>query len=455
MQKYHVITYGCQMNKSDSEKIATVLENIGYQPAPNKNEADLILVNMCSVRQSAVDRIYGLIPKFEKLKKENPKLKTILTGCILKEDRKKLKGGFDFILDIKDLPSWPKYLPQTSIILKPSPLFYDSYLDVKPKYSNNFSAFLPISNGCNWSCAYCVIPFTRGKLVCRNYEEILKEAKDVIEKGVKEIWLLGQNVNDYRSRLTQISTKKNAEINFAKLLKMVNNIEGDFWIRFTSPNPKNFSGELIETMAKCQKVTPHLNLPVQSGDYKILKRMNRPYTVEQYKNLVKKIRVAFKKYRKGLEKDVTISTDIIVGFPGETKKQFENTTKLMKEIKFDMAYIAKYSPRPQTTAFKLKDNVFFEEKERRYKILTEVLKKTALGKNKKFVEKEIEVLVEKKKNDFLIGKSRHYRTVKINLTPKTYYLKPKLVGQFIKVKIVDAFPWGLKGIFYLKVDKPS
>jgi len=235
-------------------------------------------------------------------------------------------------------------------------------------------------------------------------------------------------------------------INFPKLLQMVNDIPGDFWIRFTSPHPADFSDELIETMAKCKKVTPYLNFPLQSGDDEILKRMNRPYTVGKYKNLVKKIRSAFKKYREGLEKEIAISTDVIIGFPGETKKQFENTVKLFKEVKFDMAYIAKYSPRPGTTAAKMKDDIPQKEKERRYKILTEILKETALEKNKKFIDREIEVLPEESKNGFLIGKTRHYKTVKFQLNPKPYTLNANLVGQFVKVKILDALPWGLKGI---------
>ena len=424
------------MNKSDSERIATILESKGYESASKIDEADLIVVNMCSVRQSAVDRIFGLSQKFSKLKIKNKKLKIILTGCILKEDKKKFIKKFDLILNIKDLPNWPKYLKE-----KPTTLFCDrkltcqDYLEIEPRYSNNFSAFVPISNGCDNFCAYCVVPFVRGSLVCRNHKEILREVKKVVKNGFREVWLLGQNVNNYASK----------DVNFAKLLKMVNEIGGNFWIRFTSPHPKDFSDELIETMAKCEKVTPYLNLPVQSGDNKILKKMNRPYTVEQYKNLVKKIRTAFKKYRKALEREIAISADIIVGFPGETREQFENTVKLFREIKFDMAYIAKYSPRPGTAAFKLKDNVLPEEKERRYKTLTEILRKTALEKNKKYIGKEVEVLIEEIKNGFLIGKTRTYKTVKIKtLNTKYKLLTTRLVGQFVKVKILDATPFWIK-----------
>jgi len=430
------------MNKSDSERIASVLENIGYDPASNENEADLIVVNMCSVRQSAVDRIFGLAKKFSELKMKNEKLKIVLTGCILKEDKKKFLKNFDFLLNIRNLPDWPKILSSYYITWPWQSYVVENYLKIKPKYRNDFSALVPISNGCNMLCAYCVVPFVRGKLICRNYKEIIIEVKNLIKKRFREIWLLGQNVNDYKSK---VKSQKSKFMNFAKLLKMMNDIPGEFWDRFTSPHPSNFSDELIETMAKCQKITPYLNLPVQSGDNEILKRMNRPYTVKQYKNLVKKIKAVFKKYRKELEKEVAISTDVIVGFPGETKKQFENTVKLFREIKFDMAYIAKYSPRPQTAAFLLKDNIASKEKERRYKILSDVLKKIALEKNKKYIGKEVEVLIDSKKDNFYLGKTRTYKTVKLQIT--NYKLQTNLIGQFIKVKIINASPWGLKGSF--------
>jgi tRNA-2-methylthio-N6-dimethylallyladenosine synthase len=315
--KYHIITYGCQMNKANSERIAEDLKNKSYKPTPNINRADLIVVNMCSVRQSAVDRVYGLSLKFKNLK-----AKKILTGCILKKDRVKFKKFFDEIKKMQQL-SCP-------------------------------SALIPISNGCNNFCTYCVVPYTRGPLTCRNPKEILREARGAIKKGFKEIWLLGQNVNDY------------SPIPFTDLLKKVAALPGDFKIRFTSPHPVDFSDELIETIAQCEKIAKYIHLPIQSGDDKILKKMNRNYTVRQYKELVKKIRKKIP--------DINLSTDVIVGFPGETKKQFENTVKLFREIKFDMAYIAKYSPRPGTAASHLKDNIPLEEKKRREKCLRKFIK---------------------------------------------------------------------------------
>jgi len=222
---------------------------------------------------------------------------------------------------------------------------------------------------------------------------------------------VGQNVNNYHYK----------GVNFAKLLRLANDIGGDFWIRFTSPHPKDFDEEAVLAMAQCQKVTPYLNLPIQSGDDDILKAMARPYTVAQYKILVKKIRQAFKKYRQGLEKEVALSTDVIVGFPGETKKQFLNSAKTFQAIKYDMAYIARYSPRPGTVAAKLQDNVLSEEKKYRQNCLNTILRTTAWARNQKFIGENVDVLVEAQKIEnkngkiikFILGKNRHYKTVKL------------------------------------------
>ncbi|MDI6882880.1 MAG: tRNA (N6-isopentenyl adenosine(37)-C2)-methylthiotransferase MiaB [Patescibacteria group bacterium] len=393
MKKYWIITYGCQMNKSDSERIAALLENIGWQKAQKIDGADLIVVNMCSVRQSAVDRIYGLLPKFKKLKIQNSKFKIILTGCLLEKDRKKFAEHFDYILDIKNLPKWPKLFSQVSNDrhLSAKKKNYKagpgnrSYLKIQPKYSSFPVAYVPISTGCNNFCSYCVVPYTRGQEVCRPVEEIIYEVKNLVKRGYKEIWLLGQNVNSYKVQ-GETEAKQNAklrrnkkEINFAKLLKMINAIPGKFWVRFTSPHPKDFSNELIEVIANGKKIAKKIHLPLQSGNNEILKKMNRNYTVEEYKNLVKRIRQKMGPAkaggrRAGWSPEVSLSTDIIVGFPGETKKQFEDTVNLIKEVKFNQVYVAAYSPRPGTVAAKLKDSVPSGEKKRRKKILLDMFK---------------------------------------------------------------------------------
>ncbi len=379
--KYFVVTFGCQMNHSDSEKINIMLSK-KYKPASDIKEADLVVINMCSVRQSAVNRVYGLLPKLKGKK-------TILTGCILKKDKLKMAKIFD---EIK----------------KPEE-FIKNYQSI--------SGLIPIMRGCNNFCSYCVVPYTRGRETSRPAEEIICEAKRLARSRVKEIWLLGQNVNSYK-------------YNFPKLLRKINKIPGKFWIRFTSSHPKDFSTDLIKVMKECKKITPYLNLPAQSGDDAILKKMNRPYTIKKYKEIIKKVRKAIP--------DIAISTDIIVGFPGETKKQFENTKKLFKQVKYDMAYINRYSPRYGTEAFKLKDNVAPKEKARRERELTDILRKTALEKNKNFVNKIVEVLAQEYKDGFLSGKTFHYKSVKLKG-------KKDFVGKFCKVKITSALPWGLGG----------
>jgi tRNA dimethylallyltransferase len=315
------------MNESDSERIASFLEKKGYKKAPKMEGADLIVVAACSVRQTAIDRILGLKRKFKNLK-----AKKILTGCVLKSDKRKFQEFFDKILSIDDFLG-------------------KNYLDIKPKHLHKKSTFVPIMTGCNNFCSYCVVPYTRGREISRKSEEVITEIKKLVKKGHKEITLLGQNVNSY-------------QYGFSKLLKKINALPGDFIIKFLTNHPKDFSDELIKTIADCKKVSKEIHLPVQSGDDEILKKMNRGYTVKQYKNLIKKIRKKIP--------NVKISTDVIVGFPSETKNQFENTVKLFKEIKFNKAYINKYSTRLGTIASKFKDNVAWKEKKRRWRILEKI-----------------------------------------------------------------------------------
>ncbi|OQX71437.1 hypothetical protein B6D52_01600 [Candidatus Parcubacteria bacterium 4484_255] len=394
--KYHIVTYGCQMNKSDSERIASVLENTGYKSAPNINGADLIVINMCSVRQSAVDRVYGLSKKIANLKKNKPELKTILTGCILETDRRKMKNKFDQIVSVQEI---------NHIVSNTTPL-----------YSSSFSAYVPIMTGCNNFCSYCVVPYTRGREYSRPSSEIISEIKRIVKRGYLEIILLGQNVNSYKN--------KNGHY-FPELLRAIQNIPGNFWLSFLTSHPKDFSDKLIEVMANSPKICPYLHLAVQSGDNQILKKMNRNYTAEQYEKIIYKVRKRIPK--------INISTDIIVGFPGETKKQFAHTKKLMQKIKFDMAYIAQYSPRPHTKAFQLEDNVSAKEKKERAQILNQILKKTALQNNQKYIGKKIKALAISPNQ----AKTKSFKKIKLN--------KPAIPGTFISCQITDVHAWGLIG----------
>ena len=316
--KYFVKTYGCQMNESDSERIAGFLEKQEYKSAPNMERADLIVVVACSVRQSAIDRIFGLKKKFKNLK-----AKKILTGCVLKSDKKKFQEFFDEVLTINEFLG-------------------KNYLELQPKYTNPIrqpadQAFVPIMTGCDNFCSYCVVPYVRGREISRSAREVIDEIKNLInpaERGkqrYKEITLLGQNVNSY------LPDGKAGQCGFPQLLRKINKLPGNFQIKFLTSHPKDMSDELINTVAKCEKISKEIHLPVQSGDNEILKKMNRGYTAEKYLNLIQKIKAKIPEAR--------ITTDVIVGFPGETEKQFQNTVNLFKKVGFSMAYINKYSAR--------------------------------------------------------------------------------------------------------------
>ena len=253
--KYFIQTFGCQMNESDSERIASFLEKQGYKSITKMEDTDLIVVNACSVRQTAIDRIFGLKKKFKKIN-----AKKILTGCVLKSDKIKFKSFFDEVLSIDEFLG-------------------KNYLEFQPKYLNPKSAFVPIMTGCNNFCSYCVVPYIRGREISRPAENIIKEIKGLIKNKYKEIILLGQNVNSY----------KDGKFNFPKLLKLIDKIPGKFTIKFLTSHPKDFSDELIDVIAESPKISKEIHLPVQSGDNKILKKMNRGYTIEKYLNLIKKI----------------------------------------------------------------------------------------------------------------------------------------------------------------------
>jgi tRNA-2-methylthio-N6-dimethylallyladenosine synthase len=421
------------MNRVDSERIAAFFDAAGFKMVSEISKADIVVVNMCSVRQMAADRVFGLAEKFRTIKKKDKRFRSILTGCIVEKDKPKFKQIFDHIFGITDLDLWLEAIKsdRTKRAKK-------DYLDFEPARSRAYSASIPISTGCDNFCSYCVVPYTRGRLVPRDSDKIAAEAEKAVLSGAKEIWLLGQNVNNYRW------IKKNGQVvDFAGLLRLIDAIPGDFWIRFTSPHPKDFSDSAVEAVASCLKVTPYFNLPVQAGDDKILKAMARPYTAAQYVKLVGKIRKAFKIHRQGLEAEVALSTDVIVGFPGETKKQFLSTVGLFKKIKFDMAYIAQYSPRPGTAAAKLKDNVKPREKKRRLNALTKILFETSAANNKIYAGKNVAALVDKAaKNDdgswIISGKTRSYKTVRFG---SKKFMKP---GTMVTVKIIKALPLGLK-----------
>lgn len=434
--KYKIITYGCQMNWSDSERITATLDKMGGVPAADGNRADLVVFNACSVRQSAIDRIYGKVNNYRSLAaKHRPIL--ILAGCVLEKDKQALASNFDLVLNIKTLNEWPSaikaYLKQRQQKVR---IAHNSlqYFHIRPRYQTNFRAHVPISSGCDNYCTYCVVPYVRGPELNRPAEEIIGEVKNLIKNGYKEIWLLGQNVNSYKSKAKSLKSLK-SRLDFADLLQIINDLPGEFRIKFISSHPKDMSDKLISAVARCDKICKYIHLPLQSGDNNTLKKMHRRYTVGHYQKLIEKIRQ--------LIPDAAISTDIIVGFPGETKKQFANTAKLMRQVGFDMAYLSQYSSRPQTTAAKLTDNVSKAEKAYRENCLNEILKKTALKNNQQYVDQTKKVLVDSVKNNFAFGKTDTEKSVKFSIPKK---IRPQtLLGQLITVKIIRAIPWGLWG----------
>ncbi|MFZ4632272.1 MAG: tRNA (N6-isopentenyl adenosine(37)-C2)-methylthiotransferase MiaB [Patescibacteria group bacterium] len=428
-KNYYIITIGCQMNVVDSERLAAFLENSGFSLTKDINKAGAIIINTCGVKQSAEDRVYGLV---NTIRKTNKSAKIVITGCLSKraDVKKRLQERVDIFLPINEMIQLPELLggkeltPRFSldeVRLKDG----EKYLNILPKHGKEFMAYVPIGNGCNNFCAYCVVPYARGREVYRPAVEVIKEVKSLIKKGYKEITLIAQNVNSYHDK----------NYDFPKLLKTVVDIPGEFWIRFSSSHPKDMSDDLINMLGYSDKICSHLHLALQSGDDEILKIMNRKYTAAHFEDLINKVRES--------KPGIAITTDVIVGFPGETRKQFANTLKLFKRVKFDLAYISQYSPRYGTASAEMKDNVSSIEKKRREEEVNTILKKTALENNKKFIDNEALVLVEgMNKRGKYYGKTSGYLTVLIRSSKKT---TKKIIGTFVKVKIKEILPFALEG----------
>ncbi|TAK94729.1 MiaB/RimO family radical SAM methylthiotransferase, partial [Patescibacteria group bacterium] len=369
--KYYIKTFGCQMNYSDSERIATVLEKQGFRPASDIKKANLAIFNTCGVRQMAEDRVYGQIHNLRKSQLPSSKSQTnrtiVLTGCLANRPdvRRRLKDKVELFCEIKEFPQKIKALLASS-----SKGTTDPYLSIKPSYSSKFSAFVPVMTGCNNFCSYCVVPYARGREISRPATEILKEVRSLVKNGYKFITLVGQNVNSYQDN----------KISFPSLLKKANAIPGKFWLSFMTSHPKDMSDDLIKVVAQSPKVCEFVHLPIQAGDDKILKAMNRKYTRAHYLKLIAKIKKAFQKYKPG--QLYGLAGDIIVGFPGETKKQFLESAKVLEKVRYDMLYFGQFSPRYGTAAAKMKDNVSKKEKERRENYLNAILKDTAINNNR-------------------------------------------------------------------------
>lgn len=433
---FHVVTYGCQMNEEDSEKLTGMLEGMGYTRTPIRNEADVIIFNTCCVRENAELKVYGNLGQLKSLKKQRPDLIIAVSGCMMQQKGmpemiKKKHPFVDIIFGTHNLHRFPELLNhalQGNKIVEVWDKEMEISEDIPIKRESSFKAFVTIMYGCNNFCTYCIVPYTRGRERSRTPEAIILEIKELVSEGYKEITLLGQNVNSYGKTLE--------DMNFSKLLRMVNEIDGLERIRFMSSHPKDLTDDVILAMKECDKVCEQVHLPVQSGSTSLLKRMNRVYSKEQYLDLVEKIKREIP--------DVTLTTDIIVGFPGETDEDFEHTLDLARKVKYDSAFTFIYSIREGTPAAKFDEQVDESVKHERFNRLVEVMNKNSEEINNSYKGKIVEVLVEgNSKNDSekLMGRTRGGKLVNFIGADES------VIGKLIMVKITKPQTWSLSGEF--------
>jgi len=437
--KYHLIILGCQMNLTDGERVKTVIEDMGYTHTDNEKEADLLGVVACSVRQKPIDKVYNKIGIWNRWK-DHRNIITFVSGCVLPKDKAHFLKSFDLVFTMSELNQFPEMIQGYGVVtpmsLKkraikmPQNENIKLFWDTKPKYSSDFEAYVPIQNGCDKFCTFCAVPYTRGREVSRPSEEILNEISELVEKGYKSITLLGQNVNSYGL------DKKGNEISFNNLLKNIGELGEksgkDFWVYFTSPHPRDMERDIFETIAKYKVLAKQIHLPLQSGDGDVLTKMNRNHSLEKYRQQITDIRTILP--------EATIFTDIIVGFTGETEEQFENSRKALKEFNFNMAYIAKYSPRPGAASSRWIDDVPLEVKKVRLEVLTDDLSQTSRQYNETILGKTVRVLItgEGRKPGLLKG----YTEGKI---PIQLELESCYIGSFVNMEVTSVTDFSIAG----------
>ncbi len=431
--KYHIVVLGCQMNMSDGERMTTVLTEAGYEWTDNENEANVIGIIACSVRQKAIDKVYTKITKWNK-RKDRDRLITFVSGCVLPADEKRFLKLFDIVFGMRDLPELPEMIRQYGVPMGiPIPHHTDmtDFWSVNPKYASTWEAFIPIQNGCDKFCTFCAVPYTRGREVSRSSTAILNELKQLVEKGYKSITLLGQNVNSYGF------DKKGNEVKFPKLLRMIGEYGDacgkDFWVYFTSPHPRDMTDDVLEVISQHKCLAKQIHIPLQSGDDQMLIKMNRKHSMEKYRHIINKIWE--------LLPEATIFTDIIVGFTGETEEQFENTRKAFDEFKYNMAYIAQYSQRPGAVSSRWVDDISVEDKKRRFHILSQDLRKSSLKHNQDMIGKTVKVIVRGKdrKSGFLSALTEGKLIVRFPSTDES------LIGNYQYLKIESATDFSMEG----------
>ena len=429
---FHITTFGCQMNEHDSEIIDGLLTERGFSSVKERKDASIVIINTCSVRDNADKRFFGTLGQLKKRKESDPSFIVCVCGCMMQQQRvvdiiKAKYPWVDVIFGTNSIHHIPELIEKVSMEKEKLVDIIENTEEIveglPAKRLFNHKALVNIMFGCNNFCTYCIVPYTRGREKSRRPEAILAEVRELVEDGVKEIMLLGQNVNSYDGDGTS----------FAELLKMINEIDGLERIRFMTSNPKDLSDELIEAFTVCDKLCHNLHLPIQSGSNRVLKRMNRKYTREDYLKLIEKLKIRVP--------DITLSTDIIVGFPGETNEDFEETLSLVKEVEYDSAFTFIYSIRKGTPAEKFDNQVEESEKHRRFDLLVSTVNEISEKKNKVYQDRIEKILVDgvsKNNKLMLTGRTDGFKLV--NFTGKK-----DMIGSLVDVRITDAKTFSLLG----------
>lgn len=433
-KNYHIITYGCQMNEHDSENIAGMLEALDYSHTPNPEEADVVVMNTCSVREHADKRFFGMLGQFKKQKKNNPDFIICICGCIpqqphIVEEIRKSFGWVDIVFGTQTIAEFPNLLmerirtgkKQFSIIANNEEIPEEQ----KSKREFKHKALVNITYGCNNFCTYCIVPYTRGREKSRSLRAVKQEIINLVNDGVKEVMLLGQNVNSFRDADGN---------NFAALIRALDEVEGLERIRFMTSHPKDLSDELIACFGDCKKLCHNIHLPVQSGSDEVLRRMNRHYNRQRYMEIVEKLRATCP--------DLSISTDIIVGFPGETEEDFLDTLSLVREVEYDSAFTFIYSPRVGTPAAKYDDQIPENIKHDRFDRLVDEVNRCSAKKNSEYLGRIVTVMVDgPSKNDAGAWSGRTDTFKLVNFTSE----EPLTEGQMVSVRITETKTFSLDG----------
>ena len=423
MNSYHIWTTGCQMNKADSERLCSALDQMGLVPSGSKEEADIVVLNTCVVRQNAEDKAVGTLTSLKPTKELNPDKVIALMGCMVGPNTTNLEKRFPFV-DVFMAPQ--QYQPLIKFLSKKLDIDADGCIGPLTA-APAISTYIPIIHGCDKFCSFCIIPYRRGREKSRTIAEIVYETEMLVNRGVKEVTLLGQNVDSYGHDLT-------GHINLSDLLEAVNEVSGLERIRFLTSHPNDMQDSIIEAVSGLEKVCENINLPFQAGDNEILRTMRRGYTNEEYRRLIDKIRHKVS--------NVSISTDLIVGFCGETDEQFLNTLNMVKDIKFDKVHSAAYSNREGTIASrKMVDDIREEVKKERLQIINDTQEEIVTVINSGLKEKMQEVLVEGRKKGKWFGRNRNDKLV--------FFTNDDMrAGQVVDVKITETSPWYLEGSIY-------